>query len=100
MMLLKRRAGSNYVSPVRKLLSGFSPIWCCSEKSSGLNRINHPDWVIIYVDSNGQINKRAIQKYEVLSATRRMEFGFICYIIVEGFFLYYNFSFCISYLSV
>ena len=44
----KRRAYSNYVCPVWKLLrkrvfGGLFPIWCCPEKWSGLNRINHPD---------------------------------------------------------
>ena len=34
----------------------FSPIWCCLEKWSGLNRISHPDWVKICVDPSGQIN--------------------------------------------
>ena len=36
---------------------------------SGLNRISHPHWVKICDDRNGQINLRAKQKYEVLSAT-------------------------------
>ena len=34
-----------------------------------LNRISHPHWVKICDDLNGQINLRAKQKYEVLSAT-------------------------------
>ncbi len=51
------------------MFGGPSPIWCCPEKWSGLNRISHPHWVKICVDPNGQINQRAKEKYEVLSAT-------------------------------
>ena len=63
----KRRADSNYVCPVRKLLKkrvfgGFSSIWCCPEKGSGMNRISHPDWVKIFIDPNGQIKLRAKTK--------------------------------------
>ena len=60
MLLLLKRADSKYVFPFGKLkkrvFGGFSPIWCCPEKWSGLNRISHPDWVKICVDPNGQIN--------------------------------------------
>ena len=37
----------------------FSPIWCCSERWSGMNRISHPDWVKICGDPNGQIKLHA-----------------------------------------
>ena len=43
-------------SEKEKVFVELSPIWCCSEKWSGLNRISHPDWVKICVDPNGQIN--------------------------------------------
>ena len=74
MLLLLKRADSKYVCPFQKLLrktvfGGLSPIWCCPEIWSGLNRISHPDWGKICVDHNDQINLRTKQKYEVLSAT-------------------------------
>ena len=53
----------------KKVFGRLSPIWCCSEWWSGLNRISHPDWVKICGDPNGQIKLRAKQKYEFLSAT-------------------------------
>ena len=51
-----------------------SPFLCCPGKWSGLNRISHPHWVKICDDHNGQINLRAKQKYEVLSATNLSEY--------------------------
>ena len=48
---------------------GLSPFLYCLEKWSGLNRISLSYWVKICDDHNGQINLRAKQKYEVLSAT-------------------------------
>ena len=62
-----------YVCPFRKVLrkrvlGGTSPIWCCPERWSGLNRISHPLWVKTCVYPNGQINLHTKQKYEVLSA--------------------------------
>ena len=48
---------------------GLSPFLCCPGKWSGLNRISHLHWVKICDDHNGQINLRAKQKYEDLSAT-------------------------------
>ena len=68
------------VRPVRKsseeeeCLAGSSPFLCGPEKWSGKNRISHRHWVKICVDHNGQINLRAKQKYEVLSATVRSIF--------------------------
>ena len=43
----------------KRLFGGLSPIWCCPEKWSWLNRISHPHRVKICVDHNGQINLRA-----------------------------------------
>ena len=53
------------------VFGGLSPFWCCPEKWSGLNRISHPHWVKICADNNCQINLRAKQKYEVLSASEQ-----------------------------
>ena len=76
-------ADRKYVRPARKVLrkrefGGFSPFLCCLGKWSGLNRISHPHWVKICDDHNVQINLRAKQKYEVLSAT-----GFIPHSILH-----------------
>ena len=66
---------SNYVCPVRKssekesVSRAFPNLVLPGKKWFGLNRISHPDWVKICVDHNGQINLRAKQKYEVLSAS-------------------------------
>ena len=67
-------ADRKYVRPYRKVLTkrwfgGLSPFLCNPGKWSELNRISHPHWVKICDDHNGQINLRAKQKYEVLSAT-------------------------------
>ena len=43
-------------SEEEKVFGGLSPIRCCPEKWSGLNRISHPDLVKICVDPNSQIN--------------------------------------------
>ena len=51
-----RRLSFVKISEEEKVFGGLSPIWCCPEKWSGLNRISHPDWVKICVDTNGQIN--------------------------------------------
>ena len=52
----------------RESLAGFHHFYVALEKWSGQNRINHPHWVKICDDHNGQINLRAKQKYEVLFA--------------------------------
>ena len=67
-------ADRKYVRPARKVLrkrkfGGLSTFLCCPGKWSGLNRICHPHSVKICDDHNGQINLRAKQKDEVLSAT-------------------------------
>ena len=48
---------------------GFHHFYVARGKWSGQNRISHPHWVKMCDDHNGQINLRAKQKYEVLSAT-------------------------------
>ena len=68
-------ADNKHVCPDRKgskeerVWRGF-PNLVLPGKWSELNRISHPHWVKICVDHNGQINLRAKQKYEVLSATQ------------------------------
>ena len=52
----------------RDNLAGFHHFYVVRGKWSGLNRISHHHWVKICDDRNGQINLRAKQKYEVLSA--------------------------------
>ena len=52
----------------RESLAGFHHFYVARGKWSGQNRISHPHWVTICDDQNGQINLRAKQKYEVLSA--------------------------------
>ena len=61
-VLLKRFWG-------RESLAGFHHFYVVWEKWSRQNRISHPHLVKICNDHNGQINLRAKQKYEVLSAT-------------------------------
>ena len=72
----KRRADSNYVCPVWKVLgkseslADFPQFGASRKKWSRLNRISHPNWVKICVKHNGQFNLCAKPKYEVLSATK------------------------------
>ena len=65
------------------VLAAFPNFWCCSERWYGPNRMNHPDWVKICDDPNGQIKLRAKQKYEVLSATYSLVQSYVL------FFLWY-----------
>ena len=63
-----RRLSSLKSSEKEKAFGGFLKL-CCPERWSGMNRISHPDWGKLCVDSNGRIRLRAKQKYEILSAT-------------------------------
>ena len=58
-------------------MAGFLYFYVAREKWSGQNRISGPHWEKIRDDHNGQINLRAKQKYEVLSAAVLMIRGWL-----------------------
>ena len=73
-ILLLEERGEKDVRPVRKILRkrkfrGISLPLICPGKSFGQNGTNHPHWVKICDNHNGQINLHAKQRYEILSAT-------------------------------
>ena len=78
----------------RESLAGFHHFYVSWEKWSEQNRISHSHWVKICDDHNDQINLRAKQKYEVLSATS----SFLLFSLLSFSFDYplnYQFSFYI-----